>query len=353
MFAQLETDISCTLAPEWAPQSGIMLTWPHSETIWAETLTAIDRVFTEVVRHVSAREKVIISCYDALHREHISKLLTADGVNMDMVSIHIAPCDDIWVRDHGPMTVYQDGKPILLDFTFNGWGDKYPSANDNNITRILHRDHAFDSTAIKTIDMVLEGGAIEVDGQGTLLTTSSCLLAKSRNIYLSKEEISSQLSALFGLNKILWLDHGALAGDDTDGHIDTLARFIDANTICYITCPDSSDEHYVPLKAMEQQLQSFTNYQGKPYTLIPLPWPQARYADYDGRRLPATYANFLLINGAVLVPTYNDPADAEALRIFSSCFPGREIIAIDSLPVIQWYGSLHCMTMQLPAGVLK
>jgi agmatine deiminase len=158
---------------------------------------------------------------------------------------------------------------------------------------------------------------------------------------------------LFGIKQILWLAHGSLAGDDTDGHIDTLARFIDPDTICYVTCNDPEDEHYTTLKEMEAQLRSFSNHAGKPYTLIPLPWPKARYADYDGRRLPATYANFLLINDAVLVPTYDDPADAAALQIFSRCFPGREIIGIHCLPVIQWYGSLHCMTMQLPEGVLE
>jgi len=352
MHTAIENEIRYSFPPEWAPQSGIMLTWPHNQTIWAETLQAIDQVFVEVAQHVTLREKLIISCFDEEHRTHIKNLLTAAGVNLNMAAIYIAPCDDVWVRDHGPLSVFHQDKPVLLDFIFNGWGDKYPSANDNNITRTLHAQQAFGGTALKSVDMVLEGGAIEVDGNGTLLTTSSCLLAKSRNPGLSQIDIAERMHELLGIKRILWLDHGALAGDDTDGHIDTLARFIDSDTICYITCPDPTDEHYTPLKEMERQLCSFTNYLGKPYTLIPLPWPQVRYADYDGRRLPATYANFLLINGAVLVPTYSDPADAEALRIFECCFPDRKIIGIHCLPVIQWYGSLHCMTMQLPVGVL-
>lgn len=340
------------LLPEWAPQSGVMLTWPHSETIWAETLDAIDKVFVQVTKEVALREKVVITCYDETHQQHITTLLKAAGVNLQQVSLYQAPSNDIWVRDHGPLSVSHQGKPVLLDFIFNGWGNKYPAEHDNQVTPSLYAQHAFPGATLHSQQMVLEGGAVEVDGQGTLLTTSSCLLAKTRNPQLTKTDIEQKLGELLGVKKILWLDHGDLAGDDTDGHIDTLARYVDAHTICYITCPDPSDAHFASLKEMEKQLRTFTDYQGKPYQLIPLPWPQARYADYDGRRLPATYANFLIINGAVLVPTYDDPADGEALEIFANCFPQRDIIAIHCLPVIQWYGSLHCMTMQLPQGVL-
>ena len=340
------------LPPEWDEQSAVMLTWPHQETIWAETLAEIDNVFVEVAKQITLREKLIITCFDSIHQQHIFAMLSENGINLQQVDFYLAPSDDIWVRDHGPITVFQQNKPLLLDFIFNGWGDKYPSANDNNIVRILHQQNAFNETPIQTLDFVLEGGGIEVDGKGTLLTTTSCLLAKTRNPHLTQAEISKSLKQLFGISKILWLTDGYLAGDDTDGHIDTLARYVNPHTICYIRCDDDQDEHYVALKKMEEELRTFTDYQGNPYQLIPLPWPKARYATYDGRRLPATYANFLIINHAVLVPTYDDPQDQIALDILARCFPDREIIGIDSLPVIQWYGSLHCMTMQIPKGVL-
>lgn len=341
-----------TLLPEWAPQSGVMLTWPHQQTIWADMLDDIDAVYVQVVKAIAAREQVIITCYDATHRAHIKTLLTQAAVALANVHCYIAPSDDVWVRDHGPITVIQNEAPCMLDFTFNGWGNKYPAAQDNEITRTLAKQHAFGQTPVKTLPLVLEGGGIEVDGHGTLLTTSSCLLSPQRNPHLSKPDIEKQLKQVFGVERILWLDHGYLAGDDTDGHIDTLARFVDPHALCYIRCNDPADEHYDALKCMEAQLATFKDYQGSPYRLIPLPWPRARYAAYDGRRLPATYANFLLINGAVLAPVYDDPADAEALAVLSACFPDRDIIPIDGLPIIQWYGSVHCMTMQLPTGVL-
>lgn len=340
------------LPPEWTEQSGVMITWPHSETIWAETLSIIDPVFATIGKEITKRQKLVITCFDQAHQDHITNKLKEANADLTKVRFYHAPSNDVWVRDHGPLTVYKDGEATLLDFTFNGWGDKYLAEDDNKVSGALHAQSAFGSTAFSSVDMVLEGGAVEVDGHGTLLTTSSCLLAKSRNPSLSAEDISHRLSELFGLKRILWLDHGYLAGDDTDGHIDTLARFVDAHTIVYIQCDDEDDEHFDALKKMEAQLKTFTDYQGNPYKLIPLPWPKARYADYDGRRLPATYANFLIINDAVLVPTYDDPSDEKALAILAQCFPGREIVAIPSLPIIQWYGSIHCMTMQLPKEVL-
>lgn len=342
-----------SLPAEWAPQSGVMITWPHQETIWAETLDAIDAVMTQVIGEIVKQERVVISCFDATHADHIRSLLKNADIDLQLVGIYIGPCDDIWVRDHGPITVMRDNQPLLLNFIFNGWGEKYDHQNDNQITQKIYNQNAFGNTAIQSLPIVLEGGGIEVDGKGTLLTTSSCLLAPTRNPNMSKDEITQALQQLFGVKRILWLDHGYLAGDDTDGHIDTLARFTDPHTICYIRCDDPSDEHYAALLEMEKQLKTFTDYEGNPYRLVPLPWPKARFADYDGRRLPATYANFLIINNAVLVPTYDDPSDDLALKTIAQCFPDRKIIAIPSLAVIQWYGSIHCMTMQLPTGVLS
>lgn len=340
------------LPPEWAPQSAVMLTWPNESNTWFPSLAAVEESFVTITKEISHREKVIISCLNEGQREHIHALLGDAKANMTQVHLYVVPADDVWARDHGPITIFQDNKPRLLDFKFNGWGNKYPCERDNEVTQGLHRHHAFAADVKpETIPVVLEGGSIEVDGQGTLLTTRSCLLAKNRNPQFNQSQIEQQLKEWLGITRVLWLDHGYLAGDDTDGHIDTLARFTDPHTIAYVRCEDTGDEHYPALTAMAAQLQRFVDYQGQPYRLIALPWPQAKYGP-DGRRLPATYANFLIINGAVLVPTYDDPADNEALTILQDCFTDREVVGVPCRHIIEQYGSLHCVTMQLPDGVI-
>jgi agmatine deiminase len=339
------------LPPEWAPQSGVMLTWPHRHGDWASRLPQVEPVFVAIARHVARREKALIVCYDNTHREHITNLLVADGVDMGRVVLRVAASNDTWARDHGPITVSCREEPLLLDFGFNGWGGKYGYDLDDRITRRLYDAETFGDVPLQSVSMVLEGGSIEVDGSGTLLTTERCLLAPTRNPKLSRTQVESRLGELLGVKRILWLQHGHLSGDDTDSHIDTLARFCDARTIAYVACDDPNDEHYADLKAMEAELKSFVAADGRPYRLVPLPWPRAIH-DEDGRRLPATYANFLIINGAVLAPTYRDPADRAALDALKTCFPDREIVGIDCLPLVYQYGSLHCVTMQLPEGVL-
>lgn len=340
------------LPPEWAPQSGVMLTWPHAHGDWADNLTATETVFVELARRIAARERVLISCYDAGHLAHVHSMLRAAGVDASRLRLHVAPSNDSWARDHGPVTVICSGEPTLLDFRFNGWGGKYPADLDNRITPTLFRAGAFGDTPLETVDLVIEGGGIEVDGSGTLLATKTCLITGTRNPGLDQAAMEKRLGELLGINRFLWLEHGWLAGDDTDGHIDTLARFCDRDTIAYVDCDNPDDEHYDVLHAMKAELESFTSVTGDPYRLIALPLPQAK-TDSEGRRLPATYANFLIINGAVLVPTYNDPADAIALARLAACFPDREIVAIDALPLIGQYGSLHCVTMQLPKDVIR
>ena len=339
------------LPPEWTDQSGVMLTWPHAHGDWAPRLTLVEPVFDAIALEVSRREKVLISCYDSKHRDHIAARLRAVGVGIAQAVLHVVPSNDTWARDPGPITVTCQDEPLLLDFGFNGWGGKFGHAADNEISRRLYALDAFGDAPIQKVDMILEGGSIEVDGCGTLLTTAQCLLTPTRNPTLSREQIEAQLKELLGLTRILWLTQGHLEGDDTDAHIDTLARYCDANTIAYVACDDPTDSHYEGLKAMERELQAFTAADGRPYKLVPLPWPQARH-DEDGRRLPATYANFLIINGAVLVPTYQDPADKIALARLKECFPDRDIVAIDCLQLVYQNGSLHCVTMQLPRGVL-
>jgi len=339
------------LPAEWAPQSGVMLTWPHPYGDWHPWLTEVEPVFVAIAREVARRENLLITCYDAAHRAHVARLLQDAGVDLTRAILESHASNDTWARDHGPITVLDDERPRLLDFTFNGWGGKYPADLDNTLTRHLHAQGVFHATPLETLDMVLEGGSLDSDGQGTVLTTTRCLLSPARNPRLDRTAIETRLADDLGASRVLWLEHGYLAGDDTDSHVDTLARFCDEHTIAYVACPEPGDEHYAELNAMAAELRSFTDAGGEPYRLVALPWPEPKYAR-DGQRLPATYANFLIINDAVLVPTYRDPADAEALRILGECFPGREAIGIDCRPLIEQFGSLHCVTMQLPAGVL-
>jgi agmatine deiminase len=328
-----------------------MLTWPHAHSDWAQLLASAEATYLNLAREISRRERVLIVCYDDDHRQHINQRLQQAGIELAQCRLAIAPSNDTWARDHGPITIREDGELTLLDFVFNGWGNKYDAELDNQITRLLLLQQVWGDHPVQTEDFVLEGGGIESDGTGTLLVTRHCLLAPTRNPHLDREQIEQYLREKLGVQRILWLEHGHLAGDDTDSHIDTLARFCDAQTIAYVASDDAQDEHHAALNAMAQELAALRTTNGQPYQLVPLPLPAAQY-NMEGQRLPATYANFLIINDAVLVPTYNDPKDKIALRALEQCFPGRDIVGIDCCALIQQFGSLHCVTMQLPSGVL-
>ncbi len=339
------------LPAEWARQSAIMLTWPHMHSDWQPFLDDVEPVFCDIAYHSSLHERVLISCWDDSHQAHISHLLSERGTNLNQIRLYKITSNDSWARDHGPITIFKQQKPVLLDFSFNGWGNKYEAKFDNAISRHLCSQGAFANTEFESIDLVLEGGSIESDGLGTLLTTSRCLLSPQRNPSLDQSQLEQRLSQLLGVDRFLWLEHGHLAGDDTDSHIDTLARFCSVDTICYVSCDDPTDEHYEPLQEMATELTAFRQANGQPYKLVPLPMTQPIHNE-DGVRLPGTYANFLIINNAVLAPTYEDEHDSLALQQLAMCFPDREIIAINCKPLIEQYGSLHCVTMQLAEGVL-
>ncbi|MDE7456987.1 MAG: agmatine deiminase family protein [Prevotella sp.] len=300
---------------EWEPQSAVQLTWPHAQTDWAPILPEITAVYEEMAREIRQRESLLI----------------VDDI----------PHNDTWARDHGFITVEQDGGLILLDFKFNGWGEKFPAELDNQINK-----HLFDRGAVKGtyephLDFVLEGGSIESDGRGTVFTTACCLMAPHRNQPLTQQQIEERLKLYLGAERIVWLNHGSLLGDDTDGHIDTLVRICPDDTLLYI----GGDDEHPDLYEMEKELQTLRTLDGRPYRLLRLPLPRPIYD--EGERLPATYANYLVINGAVLVPTYNQPdLDAEAMRIIGQAFPDREMVGIDCRAVIRQHGSLHCCTMQ-------
>ena len=336
------------LPAEWEIQSGVLMAWPHRGTDWEPILGEVLPVVTEIIRQITRFEPLLlVSPCPAETRDYLASM----GIDMTSITIHEIDTNDTWARDFGPITVMFSGKPVLLDFGFNGWGLKFPADHDNLISRRLKERGAF-APPLQTIGLVLEGGAIECDGLGTILTTSACLLSPNRNPQLDKSEIGQALSSLLGAQRVLWLDHGFLTGDDTDSHVDTLARICPNNVIVYTACDDERDEHFSELKLMEKELEAFRAPDGSPYHLVPLPWPKPCFDDL-ARRLPATYANFLAINGAVLVPTYRNPEkDALALQRIQQAFPGREIIGIDCLPLLKQHGSLHCITMQLPEGVL-
>lgn len=340
------------LPSEWHPQSAIQLTWPHENTDWEYMLEEVTACFVVLATEIMKRQKLIIVC---ANKDVVKYELKEQSIYFDNLQLIELPSNDTWARDHGGISVFNNNKKQIYDFTFNGWGLKFASNFDNQITRGLFANNIInnDVDIVNKKNFTLEGGAIESDGKGTLLTTSECLLSPNRNSYFSKDEIENYLKEIFGLNRVLWLDYGYLAGDDTDSHIDTLARFCDEHTIAYVKCEDRNDEHYVALLKMEEQLKSFVNYEGNPYYLIPLPMATPVY-DEDNERLPATYANFLIMNDAVLLPFYNDKVKDEEARIqLQKAFPTKEIIGIDCSVLIRQHGSLHCVTMQYPEGVIK
>ncbi len=334
--------------PEWAPQSGVMIAWPDKYTDWADTLHKVLPVYVEITKQIARFEDVLIVCRDA-------KEVQMRLPDKSLSKIHFLETDinDTWTRDFGPITVFEDGKPNIIDFGFNGWGNKYDWHHDNKVTQKLYNSELLAKVGyINRLNFILEGGSIETDGQGTLLTTSLCLLSGTRNRNITKADIEKALGDSLGIKQILWLTKGHLQGDDTDGHIDTLARFCNENTIAYVSCKNQHDDHFKELQAMEGELKGFKNTDGNSYHLVPLPMVPAIF-DEENNRLPATYANFLIINRAVLVPVYGVDEDKEALEVLQSVFPAREIIPVNCLPLIGQHGSLHCITMQLPRGILK
>lgn len=336
------------LPAEWYPQSGVQLTWPHAGTDWAYILPDVQDCFLQIAREIAEREIVLIVTPEP---DEVKKLITPE-VNMKNVRFLKCETNDTWARDHGAITVLNEDSPTLLDFMFNGWGLKFASDKDNLITRQAVEAGVLNGQYENQLGFVFEGGSFESDGMGTLLTTSECLLSPNRNGAMNKAEIEAFLKSTFHLQQVLWLDHGYLAGDDTDSHIDTLARFCSPDTIAYVKCDDKNDEHYEALNKMEEQLQSFHTLSGEPYRLLAL--PMADKTIVDGERLPATYANFLIINGAILYPTYNQPVnDQKAKEILQQAFPNDEIIGINCQSLIRQHGSLHCVTMQYPQNVIK
>ena len=357
------------LPAEWEPQSAIMLTWPHGGTDWKPYLRQITNTYLQLADIITRYEDLLVvtPILESTQRMLAEKL--SEG-QMSRVHLYEMDTNDTWARDHGPISMVSRGRhnshviPIhLLDFKFNGWGEKFAWKKDNAINLQLYYQGAFNAALENHQGFVLEGGSIESDGRGTLFTTSQCLLAPHRNQPLTRENIDSLLRNFFHVRNVVWLDHGNLVGDDTDGHIDTIVRVAPHDTLLYVGCDDEEDEQYEDFQALEKQLQKLFTYEGYPYRLLKLPMPDAIYDEGDrlttdrnskGDRLPATYANFLILNGAVIYPTYNQPEkDEEAKRQIQLAFPDRDVIGVDSLTIIRQHGSIHCLTMQLPEGAIK
>lgn len=336
-----------SLVPEWAPQVAVFIAWPFAAGDFQPWLQAVERTYLEIAAAISKRQSLWVAVRNRLHQQALEQRFAAAQINLAPITFVPMPYNDVWVRDTAPLTV-QEGQALrYLDFRFNGWGGKYECADDALIASRLHATGILGQGPLDSVDFVLEGGSIEIDGQGTIITTSRCLLNPNRNPTFSKTAIEGVLSRQLGAQQVLWLDHGYAEGDDTDAHVDTLARFCSERVVAYTASDRPEDPVHEDLAQMEIQLKGFRNLKGETYDLVPLPIPAPIYSE-QGDRLPATYANFLIINEAVLVPVYDDPNDAVALSRLSTIFPDRTLVPIDCVPLIRQYGSLHCMTMQFP-----
>jgi agmatine/peptidylarginine deiminase len=337
------------LPAEWESQSAILIAWPHADTDWAARLGEVEDTYVALVAAITRFQPVVICVADDDLQTYAEARLRSARVDMAKVRFVPAEYDDTWLRDTGPITLRDGGRYKLLDFRFTGWGGKYEASRDDRLVGELSGMNLFHNYFVQTIDFALEGGAIDTDGAGTLLTTWQCL--HERHPQASREELSQRLAGWLKQDRVLWLDHGYLEGDDTDAHVDTLARFAPDNAIVFQACDDPNDSHHAELTAMGDEIAALRTRDGQPYRLYPLPWAEPILD--DGRRLAASYANYLILNGAVLMPSYGDRSDNAAAAVLARAYPDREIVQVPCRSLIWQNGSLHCITMQLPQGLLS
>ncbi|ANB18042.1 agmatine deiminase family protein [Dokdonella koreensis] len=342
------TDSSLRLPAEWEPQAAILIAWPHAGTDWAPRLAEVETTYVALASAIARFQTVVICVADAQVRDRAAALLAGAGVDPGRIRWVPIPYDDTWLRDSGPITLTDGSRFVLADFRFTGWGGKFEAGRDDRLVEGLVERGLFHAATHQRIDWALEGGAIESDGQGTLLTTWNCL--EHRHGSQRRDAIAGTLRETLGVDRVLALEYGYLEGDDTDAHIDTLARLAPHEAIVYQACDDTGDSHHAELERMADELVALRTEAGRPYRLHALPW--ARPIVDGDRRLAASYANYLIVNDAVLVPAYEDPADSAAAAIIGAAHPGRTVVPIPCRPLIWQNGSLHCVTMQLPAGVL-
>lgn len=335
---------------EWERTGAVLVAWPHIDTDWAFMLNEVNACYVRIVEALTQHVTVIVVTPDHVP---LMPLVLMSEIVPEKLQWFTCPTNDTWTRDYGPIVTTTGADDWQInDFAFNGWGLKFAADLDNLVTSKLWRDGALMGEYVNRLGFILEGGSIESDGKGTLMTTSRCLLSPNRNGDLDRGEIETRLAEALGAERVLWVDYGALKGDDTDSHIDTLARFAPDDTIVYVGCDDPDDMHFEELERMRVQLESFRTVEGNPYRLVRLPLPDA-IIDDEGQRLPATYANFLIVNNTVFMPTYRQlHNDRDALAALHDAFPGFEIVQIDCTELIYQHGSLHCATMQLPFEIL-
>jgi agmatine deiminase len=335
---------------EWELHEAIWLSWPHREATWPRAFERVPGIFVQMAREIAESELVRINVSDPSMAKRVRFLLEAGRVDMNQVRIHYNPTNDAWCRDHGPIYVVRDRdgrrERAIVDWEFNAWGGKYPSFDrDNAIPRRIS-----DEFTEKRFSpgIVLEGGSIDVNGRGTVLTTEACLLNRNRNPHLSKREIETYLEDYLNVTNTLWLGDG-IVGDDTDGHVDDLTRFVSADTVVTAVEKNPDDVNYKALKENLDRLQDMRLENGEKLKVVELPMPNP--VTFENVRLPASYSNFLICNTKVLVPTYRSPQDAEALEILKGFFPDRAIVGIDCTHLVWGLGAFHCVSQQQPAGV--
>jgi agmatine deiminase len=333
---------------EWEPHEATWISWPHKEESWPGKMHIIPKVMAEIIWHLAGSEKVYINVGDAGMEEFVRGVLKESGIDLAQIDFYRIPTNDAWVRDHGPIFVVRESgskrERAILDWGYNAWGNKYPPYDLDDVvpSRIANQW----GMPLFEPGIILEGGSVDLNGRGTLLTSEQCLLNKNRNPKLSKAQIEQYLRDFLGVRHILWLGDG-ITGDDTDGHVDDLTRFINPTTVVTMVEEDPADENYQVLQDNLERLRSMKDQDGRPLDIMLLPMPGR--VDYENQRLPASYANFYIANKKVLVPTYRHSNDARAISILQKCFPDREVVGIDCTDLVWGLGAIHCLTQQVPA----
>ena len=331
---------------EFAPHAATWLSWPHKEASWPGKINSIYPSYVKFIKELIKGERVKINVVDAAMQQQATDWMTRFDVDLSKVDFFIHPTNDAWCRDHGPaFLINPSAQPqkVIVDWGYNAWGNKYPPYDLDDVIPTRIAEHY--GLPVWHPGIVMEGGSVEFNGKGTLLTSTACLLNPNRNPHLNQEQIEKYLRDYYGVEQILWVDEG-IVGDDTDGHIDDTVRFVNADTVLATVESDRTDENYALLQHNLQQLKAMRLIDGKPLNIIELPMPSP--LSYEGQRLPCSYANFYIANHAVIVPVFNCKQDETALRIIEQCFPGREVVGIDSVDIIWGLGSFHCLSQQEP-----
>jgi agmatine deiminase len=333
--------------PEWALHEATWLSWPHKEESWPGKIDKIYPVYSQFVKLLTESEKVRININDERKKAFAIDHLTKAGANLSRVEFFLHPTNDAWCRDHGPaflINANAENKKVIIDWNYNAWGNKYPPYDLDDVIPTLIGNHF--NLPVFHPGIVMEGGSVEFNGEGTILTSRACLLNGNRNPHLTQQQIEQYLFDFYGMEQVLWVNEG-IVGDDTDGHIDDTVRFINEDTVLSIVETDVNDDNYKLLQDNLKELRKMRLLNGKQLNIIELPMPDAVF--YDGMRLPASYANFYISNKHVIVPTYRSKKDDVALDIIAACFPGREVVGLDSTDIIWGLGSFHCLSQQEPA----